>query len=183
MDKELLLQELQKSTSARENRLRLANLVLTSYENFSPLLELSFATKNKLSVKAAWVLEFVVYQKIEWLLKNIIFFTKNIAKVSNGSAVRSMAKICELFARYLDKNPEEKVKYTQNIEDIIECGFDWMLSNHKIAIKVYTMQTLYLFGKDYAWIYPELRIILEKNIHSESIGYKNRALKVLKWIG
>jgi len=100
-------------------------------------------------------------------------------KIKNGSAVRSVAKVCELFALYLDKKPHEKEKYKTNIKQIIETGFDWMLSEHKIAIKVYTMQTLFLFGKDHFWIYQELKIILKNNLHKESVGYCNRALKIL----
>lgn len=41
------------------------------------------------------------------------------------------------------------------------------------------MQTLFLFGKDQFWIHQELKIILENNLHKESIGYRNRALKIL----
>jgi hypothetical protein len=182
MDKSYLINELKEINAARINRLRVSNIVLKSESYFLPLMQITFDTDTDVSVKAAWVLEFVVNEKIDWLLNNIDYFTKNIYVVKNGSAVRPIAKICEMFALYLNKNHSEKIKYKQNIKDIIDIGFDWMLSDHKIAIKVYTMQTLFIFGKDYPWIYTELKIILEKNIPLESFGYRSRALKILNKI-
>ena len=179
MDKQFLIKELSNINAARKQRLRVANLVLASKNRFKPLLEIVFEINNPVSVKAAWVLEFVAHKRMDWLLTEIDYFTLNISKINNGSAIRPIAKVCELFAYYLDKNPYKKEDYAKNIDQIIETGFDWMLSEHKIAIKVYTMQTLFLFGKDQKWIYPELKIILTGNLHKESTGYRNRALKIL----
>ncbi|HFS67240.1 MAG TPA: adenylosuccinate lyase [Flavobacteriia bacterium] len=182
MDKDSLLSELSYINAARVHRMRVAKLILESKNNFKPLLEIVFSEQQPKVVKAAWVLEFVVHQKLDWLLENIDYFTATIGSLKNGSAVRPIAKICEIFALFLDKNPSKKPTFHKNIQQIIEVGFDWMLSDHKIAIKAYTMQTLYLFGKDDDWIYPELKVILESNLHKESIGYRNRALKILKRI-
>ena len=182
MDKSILITELNAINAARVNRMRVADLVMSNKDAFLPLLQIVFDVKNKTSVKAAWVLEFVVQRKLNWLLQYMDYFTENIPKIKNGSAVRPIAKVCEIFALYLDKNPSDKEKYQKNIDQIIETSFDWMLSDHKIAIKVYTMQTLFLFGKDQPWIYPELKIILENNLAKESFGYRNRALKILNKI-
>ncbi len=175
-----LIQELEKINAARVNRIRVSKLVLADKSLFFPLVELVFQTQNKSSIKAAWILEFVCNQQLDWLLEHLTYYTCNLPKVPNGSAVRSLAKICEIFALYLKKNPSEKKKYTKNINQIIETGLDWMISNHKIAIKVYTMQTLYILGQEQKWILEELKLILQKNIAKESFGYQNRALKILK---
>jgi len=44
------------------------------------------------------------------------------------------------------------------------------------------MNTLFLFGKDYKWVYPELAQILEQDFQNQSPGYKARAKHILKKI-
>ena len=96
-DKQQIIEELEVITTLRENRNRVANLILKSESNFLPLLEVIFNTNKKVSFRAAWILEYVVHNKPNWLLKHIDYFTNNISKIKNGSAVRSVAKVCELY--------------------------------------------------------------------------------------
>ena len=44
------------------------------------------------------------------------------------------------------------------------------------------MTTLYLFGKEFDWIHPELAIILERDFYNESAAFKARARHILKKI-
>ncbi|WP_338730955.1 hypothetical protein R3L15_07765 [Mangrovimonas cancribranchiae] len=44
------------------------------------------------------------------------------------------------------------------------------------------MNTLFLFGQDYDWIHPELALILERDYHIQSSGFKARAKHILKKI-
>jgi len=70
----------------------------------------------------------------------------------------------------------------EHLEKIIEAGFIWMITDQKIAVQAYTMQTLFLLGTKFDWIHNELAIIIEKNIPTGSTGYKNRGRKVLRAI-
>ena len=65
-------------------------------------------------------------------------------------------------------------------EKIIECCFDYMINDEKIAPKAYAMNTLYLLGKDFDWIHPELGQILERDFYHQSAGFKARAKHLLK---
>ncbi len=107
MTKEYLILQLENIEHARRiNRLRVANLVLQNQELFPFLLELVFEIDNKTSIKAAWVLEFVCDEKLEWLAPYLTFFTNTIDKVKFDSAVRPVSKICELLAKaYTSKTP------------------------------------------------------------------------------
>jgi hypothetical protein len=42
------------------------------------------------------------------------------------------------------------------------------------------MPTLFLLGKEYDWIHPELAMILERDYHSGSAGFKARAQHLFK---
>lgn len=173
----LLLQLVGIENAKRENRIRVTEIVLKNNNLFPFLLEITFDVSNKVSVKAAWILELVCEKKISWLLPHLDYFTQNISKVTFDSAVRPISKICMFLAKAYSKRKEILFKnyLTKNyIDRIIETGFDWMISNQKVAAQAYTMTTLYLFGKNYDWVHHELKIILEQNITKQSAAYKAR---------
>jgi hypothetical protein len=169
----------------RIHRLRIANIVIKNPELFKPLLEIVFDVDNKLSIKAAWTLEFVCAKKLDWLLPHLNYFTQNIDKIKFDSAVRPIAKICQFLANsYASKNNSTiKLKINStHIKRIIETGFDWLIGNQKVAVKAYTMETLFLFGKNNNWVHQELQLVIEQNIMKESAAYKARGKKILSWI-
>ena len=67
-------------------------------------------------------------------------------------------------------------------EKIVELCFDYLISDQKIAPKAYCMNALFLLGQDYDWIHPELVLILERDIHLQSSGFKARARHILRKI-
>ena len=109
--------------------------------------------------------------------------TKNMGKVHLDSAQRPVAKICEYLANAYYGKHDTKIKQALlpiYKERIIEACFDWMINDVKIAPKAYSMNSLFLFGRDYDWIYPELVLILERDYQMQSSGFKARARHILK---
>ena len=178
MNKQFLIEQLNNIENAkRVNRLRVSELVLKNKELLEYLLELTFDVENKLSIKSAWVLELVCIEKLDWLIPYLDYFTKNISGVKFGSSVRPVSKICNFLAISYNSKNDTLIKKSitqQHINLIIEAGFDWMISNHKVAVKAYTMNSLYLFGKNYDWVHEELKLIILQNIMTESAAYKAR---------
>ncbi len=173
MIKQELLKELENISALRENRIRVAKLVLQNKKYFLPLLDIVLDVDNKTSIKAAWVFEFVCTEKLEWLFSHLDYFTNQIKKVHFDSVVRPISKICQLLILRNDKISIVILNQTHK-ERIIEVCFDWMISNHKVAVKAYTMQTLFVFGKEQSWIHEELILIIKKGIDTESSAYKSR---------
>lgn len=186
MNKEFLILQLSNIENAkRVNRLKVSNLVLENKELFYNLLELVFEVENKLSIKAAWILEFVCSNELNWLAPHLDYFTKNMNLVNFDSAIRPISKICNFLAiSYNSKNDNLiKLTLTKNHTDlIVETGFDWMISNQKVAVKAYTMNALYLFGKNSDWVHEELKLIIQQNIMNESAAYKARGKITLRLI-
>jgi hypothetical protein len=59
-------------------------------------------------------------------------------------------------------------------------SFDYLITHQKVAAKAYSMKTLYLLGKEYHWIHPELATILEKDFNTSTAAFKARARHLLK---
>lgn len=180
-----LYEELNYVNHSREKRSYYANLVLANPDLIPKLLEILFLFDDKISPRAAWVLEFMCSAKIETIIPYLDTFTEHIHKIHLDSAVRPVAKICELLAKaYSTKtNIYLKNKLTEtNKERIIETCFDYMINDEKVAAKACGMTTLFMLGKEYDWVHPELELILKRDFQNQSAAYKARARHILKKI-
>lgn len=178
-----LYTELNYVDATREKRQFYAQMVIKNPELIPNLLDILFMVDDKISCKAAWVLEFVCNENLNLILPYLDKFTEQIHKVHMDSAVRPIAKICEMLTvAFYDKN-QNNIKTAllqKHLEKIIEVCFDIMIRDEKIAPKAYAMNTLFLLGKDYKWIHPELKIILERDFQNQSAGFKARAKHIFK---
>ncbi|MEZ4802499.1 MAG: adenylosuccinate lyase [Gelidibacter sp.] len=177
-----LYAELNYVDASRANRMKYANVIIDNTCLLPNLLEILFMVDDKISCRAAWVLEFVCGEKLEELIPYLDGFTQNIHKVHLDSAVRPVAKVCEylVIANYSkEKNKIQSALSTTHKEKIVEVCFDWLINDEKIAPKAYAMNALYLLGKEFNWIHPELSIILERDFILQSPGFKARAKRIL----
>ena len=178
-----LYEELDYVNHSRLNRKKYAHLVINNPDLIPQVLDILFNVDDKQSCRAAWLLEFVARENLDAILPYLDRITEHMHKVHLDSAVRPMAKICEyLIEAYYHKNQNHTKDYLKIVhkERIIELSFDYLITDQKIAAKAYSMQTLYLLGKDYDWVHPELIMILERDFHSGSAGFKARARCLLK---
>ncbi len=185
MTKEDLYQELNYVNHSREKRLYYSNLVIDNPDLVPILLDILFMVNDKISPRAAWVFEFMCGKDIEAVIPYLDSFTSSIHKVHLDSAVRPVAKVCEYLITAYYAKTENRIQSTLSPihrEKIIEACFDWMINDEKIAPKAYAMNTLYLLGREYDWIHPELVMILERDYQMQSSGFKARARRILKQI-
>jgi hypothetical protein len=189
MSKDFLLEQLHSIENAkRDNRQRVANIVLEHPELIAPLIEITFDTNNKVSIKAAWILEWLCsHIDLNLIVPYLDTFTQQLGSLQFDSAIRPCAKVCEHLAVAYTHKKENRVKQTltsKHIEAIIETGFDWLITPQKIAVRAYTMNTLFLFGtlegKD--WVHPELEHLIRTKIIHESKGCKARGKHILEAI-
>ena len=185
MTSEALIEKLNYTNARRDSRSQVANWVLSRPEVFPELLDLCFHTKDDISYKATWILEFVCLERIELLYPYLDVYFENLPKVYKDQAVRPLAKICELLAvqYYKAKNPEVVRLLNESYKQtMIECCFDWLITNQRVACEVYAMSALFYLGTEFDWIHSDLKTIIEANIHERSAGYKSRGKKVLAQI-
>ncbi|PQJ78174.1 adenylosuccinate lyase [Polaribacter porphyrae] len=173
-------------TAKRENRQRVANIVLENKDLVKDLIAITFDVNNKTSIKASWVLEWIcTHHQINWILPYLDEFTKGIPLLKFDSAIRPCAKICEHLANayyHKELNKTKRKLQSTHIDAIIETGFDWLLTPQKIAVRAYTMNTLFLFGLEKDWVHSELKYLIETKIIHESKGTKARGKYILALI-
>ncbi|WP_347372779.1 adenylosuccinate lyase [Aequorivita sp. Q41] len=183
MAPEKLFEKLNYLKAYRKNRLEAAHWVLSNPKCLPALLEFCFKNDGDINFKAAWVLEFVCIDKIQLLLPHLDYFFENLPRVTHESALRSLAKICELLTIRCYKNKDTLVINSLNESHkniMTECSFDWLITNKKVACQAHAMLSLYYLGNEIKWIHPELKVILQQHIHHQSAGYKARAKNILK---
>lgn len=168
-------------TVHRANRHKYADEVLDNPELFPELVQQCFLASNKNAAKSCWILELVCHEKLEWLQEYLDFFCSNIKNLTDDRAIRPAAKICLLLTiSYFKKN---EIQLTENqLQQITETCFDWLLKNTKVASKCYAIRALHLLGNHFDWIHPELKVILDKDYTNHSAAYKAVGREILKKI-
>ena len=186
MTKEEIIEEIiATNCDPRKHRSRLMKLIESSKNNVKELLEIAFEHDNFLSFRGGRVLEFICKQTLVPLITQLDYFTENISTVKHHSTRREVAKICELIASEYDSEKSSLIRDSltnKHKERIITACFDWLIGNEKVAIHAYSMQTLFVFGKEIDWIHNELRQVLVDNMAYGSAGYVSRAKRILKAI-
>lgn len=182
---EQLYSELNYVNHSREKRNYYATIVLSNPELLPTLLKVVFTVDDKISARAAWLFEFVARENLDAILPHLDVYIEKMHTVHLDPAVRPMAKVAEYLieAFYHKKDNLTKEKLTKkHREKITEACFDWMISDQKVAVKAYSMRSLFLLGQEFNWIHEELIMILERDFSSQSAAFKARARDLIKRI-
>lgn len=169
---------------SREKRDYYSNLLINNPNLIPITLDVLFMVNDKNSPRAAWILEFMCKANLELFLPYLDVFLEKVNTVHLDAAVRPCAKICEYITEaYYGRLPSKtkKIVTTYHKEKITENCFDWLINDkQKVAAKAYAMRSLFLLGKEFEWIYPELKLILQQNYPIQSAAYKARARAIFK---
>jgi len=171
----------------RCNRERAASLILNDPTGIQEVLPLVFDTQYKNHHKAAWVIEIIFEQDLSLIYPHLTYFTSNLHHVKNDSAVRSLAKIARWIAwDYKKTKTKQHPLQIDEILQLVEAGFDWMIGPYPVAPKAYTMDTLYAFGSlnhpDLKWVHDSLKDVILQQIQMGSPGFQNHGEKILRKI-
>ena len=174
-----LFNRIEKSSAHIQNRINNGNFIVKNPNLLEDLIRFSFDVNNKLHIRACCILEKVFEIDLTLSFKYLDFICQNLYKLKNDSAIRSISR----FLMFVVKNNSTKQYLSVNqIEKINEASFDWLISDYRVAVKHHSVYTLIETGKHIHWVYPELRIILERNVEFPSPGYRNIVKKFLKII-
>ncbi|MGC6470939.1 MAG: adenylosuccinate lyase [Flavobacteriales bacterium] len=167
--------------AALANRKRTCQNIANHPNGLKYLIQLTFEVDDKLSIRAAWILEIILKDNLYSITTFLDTFCKTIKLLKFDSSKRPCAKICELIAIDYDQNKRMKSLLTSEQKELlISCCFDWMISDEKLAVQAYSMMVLFIFGKEESWIHSELKSILIEQMGTKSPGYKSRGLKLIK---
>lgn len=173
---ELLIDQ---TTGYKNSRQGTADFMLARPELLNCFLFYCFEIQNPNHYKACWALELMAYEKLEWLQPHLDLICSQSKNLSNESAIRPLAKILFLLLEAHYKKNQIQLTETQ-IQYLIEINFDWLINDAKVAAKAYAMRCLFLLGKEYDWIHPELKTILVKDFSTHTAAYKAVSKQILK---
>ena len=180
-----LYNELDDVNHSRDKRKHFAQYVLSEPKLMKHILEILFMVDDPKSPKAGWIAEFVAKENITIMLPHLEFFTSKMQTVHQDAALRPVSKICEQLniSYYKAKNPKTRAVLTTNHrERMVTAAFDWMITDQKVAVKAYSMTSLYYLGTEFNWIHEDLLRIMEENYIKSSAAYKSRCRHITAWI-
>lgn len=176
--------KIKKSTAHTKSRYNNANFVLQNLNLLPVLIAFSFDVNDKNHHRAAAILDIVFELQFGLIYQFKDLILKDLHILKNDSAIRSISR----FVMPLVEENCRKIKTNSNflseiqIEKITEVCFDWLISDYRVAVKQHAIYMLLEIGKTQDWIYPELRIILERDAVGGSPAYKSIAKRILKVI-
>lgn len=171
--------KIDQSTAQKKSRITVSNFAMKKDENLAELIAIALDVSHQNHVKAFWSLELVCTKKLKLLLPYIDKFCAILSKLTDDSAVRPATKICMFLAKSnYRKNGIKLSKEQEHV--IIENLIDRLIQDEKVGTKYYAIKALFVLGKKYDWIHPELKTILEQGYAHHSPAYKAVAREVLK---
>ena len=169
----------------RKNRLNAANWVLEHPETLKELLVYCFDKDPRLATKATWVLEFVFRQKLDEVYPFLDYIFEKLPEAEGDGQLRSFGLLCEMLTLAYYKKQDATIHSllkTNHKKVMVECCFDWMITNQKVACQARAMLALYYLGTEIEWIHTELATVITQNLPTGSAGYVNRGQKVIDMI-
>ncbi len=177
-----LLEVLNLITNAKRiYRDRAADFVCGHPESLPNLISILFETENPIHIRAAWTTELVFLKCPCLLIPRLDTFISRIQKIKNDSALRPVAKVCQMITQMHYSGSEKETILSDTQKDrLIEACFDWLIRDEKTATQVYAMSALSMLSKESGWIRDDLTEILQKDLYIKSPGYQSHARMLLK---
>lgn len=171
------------TTGYKKSRQATADFIMVRAELMDDFMRICFENKNQDHYKACWAMELMAYEKLNWFQEYLDLFCSKSKILTNESAIRPLSKVIFLLIEAHYKNSKNEIHFTEaQRQELIEINFDWLITDTKVASKVYAMRSLQLLGKEYHWIHPELQTILTKDFSNHSAAYKAVSKHILKKI-
>ena len=157
-----------------------ADAILRRPELLPALVETIYDSDRNYAVRAAWVLELVCLYEIRLLIPFTAEFAGRLKSLKDESSIRPVSKICSLISKQFCENPWEPFDPESKwINELISSSFEWLTGEHKVAAQVFAMESLFIWGQKYDWIFDELHSILDLGYSLGSKGYRSRARKIM----
>jgi hypothetical protein len=171
------------TTGYKNSRQATALFIIRNSELMDNFMRICFENQNPDHYKACWAMELIAYEKLNWFQDYISLICSKSKILTNESAIRPLSKVIFLLIEVHYKTLKNEIHFTESqLKELIELNFDWLITDTKVASKVYAMRSLLLLGKEYDWIHPELQTILAKDFSNHTAAYKAVSKHILKKI-
>ncbi|GEL11915.1 hypothetical protein SAMN05192550_2360 [Flavobacterium glycines] len=171
------------TTGYKKSRQATADYLLIHPELLDDFMKICFENQNPDHYKACWAMELIALKKLDYLQGQLSLICSKSKTLTNESAIRPLSKVIFLLIEAHYKTSKKEIHFSEEQrQELIEINFDWLITDTKVASKVYAMRSLQLLGKEYDWIHPELETILVKDFSTHTAAYKSVSKHILKKI-
>lgn len=164
---ELLKEKVQTKTKA----LAIAEHTGSSPTHFKELIKCFLANEYRLAQRAAWSVSWASRKKPELIKPFIKDFVAQLSKTDvHDAVIRNSVRVLQAI-----EIPEELHG------DVMNACFAFIEKpSTPVAIKAFSLTTLFNLSKFYPEIKNELKVIIENNWENETAAFKSRGKKILK---
>lgn len=168
----ILREEILKEHS-KQRALTIANYACESKKNFKELMKCFLDEEYRLAQRAAWSVSWAAKKKPEMIYPHIkdlvsVLKKKNIHDAVIRNSVRVLQQI-EIPEKYQG--------------EVMNACFEFLEKpSTPVAIKAFSLTTLFNLSKNYPEIKPELKLIINDRLDYETAAFKSRAKKILPQI-
>ncbi len=155
---------------SKAHALKIAAHACTSKKNFAELMACFFAEDYRLSQRAAWSVSWAARQKPAMILPHIKGLVSALAnKNGHAAVIRNAVRVLQeinIPKRYHGKVMDACFRLIEKPDTLV-------------AIKAFSLTTLFNLSKEYPEIGPELRLLIEERWEHETTAFRSRAKKIL----
>ena len=165
----ILREEILKEHS-KTHALTIANYACESKESFKELMQCFLDDEYRLAQRAAWSVSWAAKEKPDMIYPHIkdlvsVLQKKNVHDAVIRNSVRVLQEI-EIPEKYHG--------------EVMNACFEFLEKpSTPVAIKAFSLTTLFNLSKDYPEIKPELKLIINDRLDYETAAFKSRAKKIL----
>ena len=166
-------QEILKEHS-KSNALKIAAYTITSKKNFKELMQCFMADEYRLAQRAAWSVCLVAQKKPAFMKPYLHDLVSQMQRKDvHDSVIRNAVRILEQITDIPKKLHGE----------IMNACFHFIETpTTAVAIKAFSLTTLFNLSKQYPEIKSELKLIIEDRWDTETAAFKSRGKKILAGI-
>lgn len=165
----------------KEKVVYLSTLVAKHRISAKDLIDLTFDSDEKVSFRAAWILENVYIGRLDDFLPAASYFLERFAAQHNLSCRRHYGKILALMTK---KNAPEAIKEVlenYNLDALVEIAFAWLIDEEvPVAIKSHMLNILANLSAKQDWIRDELLQTMDYLVDKESIAFFAKVKQIRK---
>lgn len=155
---------------SKAHALKIAGYACASRKNFKALMKCFLDDEYRLSQRAAWSVSWAARKKPEMIVPHIsdlvlVLHKKNVPDAVIRNSVRVLQEI-EIPEKYHGEVMDACFRFIEKPDT-------------PVAIKAFSLTTLYNLSGQYLEIKPELKLIIEDRWDHETAAFRSRAEKIL----
>ena len=162
---------LKEKNHTKQQAIKISEYACASTKNFKELMQCFLSNEYRLAQRAAWSVSWSVQKKPEFIqpyIKDLI--TQLPRKDVHDAVIRNSVRVLQ------------KINIPEAFHaDLMNNCFAFIESNTTpVAIKAFSLTTLFNISKTYPEIKNELKLIIEERLNHETAAFKSRGKKILK---